>query len=151
MSKYPKIKQFISEITGKAGVMLLAFSVVLTVFSACSPVPEKSGEPLSVDETKEPATEKHETERSGASLENGEPDESETLLPDAETESPAVESGEPVPDDDPDSVWWEGVYLKTESEPMIYIRNCGPCYMYGLTEELLAVLEPLHTGDVIEA
>lgn len=84
-----------------------------------------------------PASEKPETQLSDASSESSEPKTSE----------------EPVSDNDGDGdgTWWEGVYLKTESDPMIYIKNCGPCYMYGLTEEQLAVLAPLHTGDMIEA
>lgn len=52
--------------------------------------------------------------------------------------------------DNPEAGWGEGVYLKTASDPMIYLKNSGPCCMYGLTDEMKAVLEPLETGDIIE-
>lgn len=51
----------------------------------------------------------------------------------------------------PAAQWTEGIYMEIagRDEAMIYLPNTGPCTMYGLTEEMKAVLKPLSTGDVI--
>ena len=72
------------------------------------------------------------------------------------------DTGDPVPEpagteaaetdaEDPYAAWSDGIYLRTAEgcEPMIYLPSTGPCGMYGLTDEMKAVLAPLKTGDVI--
>ena len=40
----------------------------------------------------------------------------------------------------------ECIYMKCQNGPMVYIPNEGPCYLEGLTEKQLKILEPLKTG-----